>query len=187
MLVSIIMPIYNSADTLAESVDSVVAQDYKLWELIIVDDHSSDNSLEMAEEYSRTDPRIVVIRTEKNVGSGGARNAGISHSKGELIAFLDSDDLWLSKKLDVQVMMFRDEKVSFICSAYQRFNSNTHSTDDVGVPSSLNFRDLLKTNYIGCLTVVLRRSAFNNLKFPEMRKRQDYALWLSLLKPGGKV
>ena len=181
------MPNYNSAGTLDEAVKSVLAQDYTLWELVIIDDQSSDKSLEKAEAYALSDPRISVLRTGRNVGSGAARNIGISSSKGELIAFLDSDDIWLPNKLDVQVKMFSDEKVSFVCSAYQRFNSVTHKTEDVGVPKVITFKDLLNTNYIGCLTVVLRRDAFNNLNFPEMRKRQDYALWLSLLRPGGSV
>jgi glycosyltransferase involved in cell wall biosynthesis len=187
MLVSIIMPTYNSANTLDDAVRSVLAQDYTLWELVIIDDQSSDKSLEIAETYAVIDPRISVLRTGQNVGSGGARNVGIDSSKGQLIAFLDSDDLWLPNKLDVQVKMFSDNRVSFVCSAYQRFNSVTHKTKNVGVPRLITFRDLLKTNYIGCLTVVLRRDAFNNLKFPEMRKRQDYALWLSLIRTGGNV
>lgn len=187
MLVSIIMPTYNSADSLGESVESVMSQSYDSWELIIVDDHSSDTSVEIAKEYARNDPRISVLKTGKNIGSGGARNAGISASKGELIAFLDSDDLWLPKKLETQVQMFRDEKISFVCSAYQRFNVITGKTENVGVPRTIIYSELLKTNYIGCLTVVLRRDAFINLEFPEVRKRQDYALWLSLLKDGGMV
>jgi len=187
VLVSVVMPLYNSASFVADSISSVIDQDYKTWELIIVDDHSLDNSLEIAKKYAAFDPRIIVLTTEKNIGSGGARNLGISRSKGELIAFLDSDDLWLPNKLDLQVRMFIDENVSFVCSAYQRFNTVTHKAENVGVPKLIVFKDLLKTNYIGCLTVVLRRDAFNNLKFPDMRKRQDYALWLSLIRPDDNV
>lgn len=187
MLVSIIMASYNSANTLDEAVRSVLAQDYTLWELIIIDDQSSDNSFQIAESYALTEPRISVLRTGRNVGSGGARNIGIGSSKGDLIAFLDSDDLWFPNKLDLQVKMFSDQRVSFVCSAYQRFHSVTHRTKNVGVPRLIVFEDLLKTNYIGCLTVILRRVAFDNLRFPEMRKRQDYALWLSLIRTGGYV
>ena len=187
MMVSVIMPMYNSASTLADSVASVIAQDYQLWELIIIDDHSSDDSIAIANTLADMDQRIIILKTERNVGSGKARNKGISQAQGELIAFLDSDDLWLPQKLDIQVRMFSDENVNFVCSAYQRFNSVTLKTENVGVPEVLTFDDLLKTNYIGCLTVVLRRKAFSNLIFPEMRKRQDYALWLSLIKVDGKV
>jgi glycosyltransferase involved in cell wall biosynthesis len=187
MLVSIIMPTYNSAKTLDEAIKSVISQEYTFWELLIIDDQSSDKSLEIAESYVAIDARISVLRTDKNLGSGGARNLGISRSKGELIAFLDSDDLWLANKLAFQVNLFSDKSVSFVCSAYERFNTVTQKTQNVGVPRLIVFKDLLKTNYIGCLTVVLRRDAFDNLKFPEMRKRQDYALWLSLIKTGGYV
>jgi len=187
MMVSIIMPMYNSASTLADSVASVIAQDYSSWELIIIDDHSSDDSLAIANTFADSDPRIIVLMTERNGGSGRARNKGIFRAKGELIAFLDSDDLWLRQKLDLQVRMFSDKKVNFVCSAYQRFNSVTLKTENVGVPEVLTFNDLITTNYIGCLTVVLRREAFSNLIFPEMRKRQDYALWLSLIRTGGNV
>lgn len=187
MLVSIIMPTYNSAKTLDEAIQSVLSQEYTFWELVIIDDQSSDKSLKIAEAYANIDARISVLRTGKNLGSGCARNLGISRSKGELIAFLDSDDLWLPNKLAYQVNLFSDKRVSFVCSAYERFNTITQKTQNVGVPRLIVFKDLLKTNYIGCLTVVLRRDAFDNLKFPEMRKRQDYALWLSLIKTGGYV
>ena len=187
MMVSIIMPMFNSASTLTDSVISVLAQDYQSWELIIVDDNSGDESLAVANKFADMDPRIVVLMTDRNVGSGGARNKGILKAKGDLIAFLDSDDLWLPQKLEKQVKMFSDKNINFVCSAYQRFNSVTFETENVGVPNVITFKNLLKTNYIGCLTVVLRRDAFNNLMFPDMRKRQDYALWLSLIRPGDNV
>ncbi len=187
MLVSIIMPSYNSAKTLDDAVTSVLAQTYKSWELIIIDDKSIDKSLKIAKKYALDDPRISVLSTGNNIGSGRARNIGISSSKGELIAFLDSDDLWLPNKLEVQVKMFSDPRIAFVCSAYQRFNTITNETENIGVPKSIEFNELLKTNYIGCLTVVLRRNAYDSIKFPEMRKRQDYALWLSLIKKGGSV
>lgn len=181
------MPSYNSSKTLDDAIRSVQAQSYKLWELIIIDDQSLDESFNIAMEYSLSDPRISVVRSDQNVGSGEARNIAINSANGELIAFLDSDDLWLPNKLDVQVEMFSDKSVTFACSAYQRFHNVTQRTENVGVPEFIEFNDLLKTNYIGCLTVVLRRDAYTNLKFPKMRKRQDYALWLSLIKTGGSV
>lgn len=181
------MPTYNSANNLNDSIKSVLAQDYKLWELIIIDDQSIDESIKIAQSHSLNDSRISVLQTDQNIGSGKARNLGINNSKGDLIAFLDSDDLWLPNKLDVQVKMFSDKRVSFVCSAYQRFHTTTNKTENVGVPKSIEFNDLLKTNYIGCLTVILKREVYKDLKFPEMRKRQDYALWLSLIKNGGRV
>ena len=181
------MPLYNSANTIEDAVQSVLSQKYELWELIIIDDNSSDNSIEIIKRYSSIDSRIIVYKTNKNVGSGQARNIGISHSSGELIAFLDSDDIWLSSKLSTQVKMFENKKVTFVCSGYQRFHTVTNRTENVGVPDIIRYKDLLKTNYIGCLTVILRKSAFKNLQFPDMRKRQDYALWLTLLKDGTKV
>jgi len=181
------MPTYNSEDTLDDAIKSVLAQDYKLWELIIIDDQSEDESIKIAEFYALNDERISVIKTDKNIGSGNARNLGINNSKGELIAFLDSDDLWLTNKLDVQVKMFSDKRTSFVCSAYQRFHNVTNKIENIGVPESIEFSELLKTNYIGCLTVVLRREAYKDLKFPDMRKRQDYALWLTLIKNGSCV
>jgi len=181
------MPLYNSADTIEDAVQSVLSQQYELWELIIIDDNSMDNSMEIAKRYSAIDSRIVVYKTKKNVGSGQARNIGISKSSGELIAFLDSDDMWLSHKLNTQVKMFQNKNVTFVCSGYQKFHNTTNKTESVGVPDRIYYEDMLKTNYIGCLTVILKRSAYKNLQFPDMRKRQDYALWLTLLKDGTKV
>jgi teichuronic acid biosynthesis glycosyltransferase TuaG len=121
-LISIITPCYNSAGFLAQTIESVIAQTYKNWEMIIVDDCSTDASFDIALNYAAKDERIKVYRTEQNCGAALARNKAIKLSQGEYLAFLDSDDIWLPEKIERQLQFMRENNSDFSFTEYEHFN-----------------------------------------------------------------
>ena len=181
-LVSIIMPLYNSEKFLSSSIESVVKQTYKNWELIIVDDRSTDNSLQKAIEYMKKDNRIKIIKLQENSGPAIARNTGIEAANGKFIAFLDSDDMWLPDKLELQLNFMRKTNASFSYTAYKKVNEDGEYRGIVSVPESVTYKKLLNTNVIGCLTAIYNCENLGKIYMPNIKKRQDYALWLKILK-----
>ena len=117
-LVSIIMPMYNAGKFLSKSIESVLEQTYQNWELLLIDDGSKDDSIDIALAFMEKDSRIFLLKNEQNMGIAKTRNKGIEASKGQYIAFLDSDDLWLPNKLEVQVKWMEEKKLLFTCSSY---------------------------------------------------------------------
>ena len=140
-LVSIIMPLYNSEKFLSSSIESVVKQTYKNWELIIVDDRSTDNSLQKAIEYMKKDNRIKIIKLQENSGPAIARNTGIEAANGKFIAFLDSDDMWLPDKLELQLNFMRKTNASFSYTAYKKVNEDGEYRGIVSVPESVTYKN----------------------------------------------
>lgn len=181
-LVSIIMPTYNSKKFLLESIDSVLNQDYTSWELIIVDDCSSDSSYDIAQEFSQIDSRIRSLRLDKNSGAAAARNLGISESNGRFIAFLDSDDVWLPDKLRKQIFFMVENDVCFSFSAYEKMGVDGEFLGSIGVSCKESYRSLLKTCSIGCLTAIYDTERIGKMYMRLDTKREDYALWLDILK-----
>ena len=181
-LVSVIMPSYNTASFVAESVNSVLQQTYQNWELLIVDDCSSDNSEAVLTELSSRDSRIRYFKLPVNQGSAIARNFALEKAQGRYIAFLDSDDLWVPEKLDVQISAMEVNHWPFTYTAYRRIEENGELGEVLGVPTKVSYSDLLKTCVIGCLTAIYDTKYFGKVPMPLMRKSQDYGLWLSLLK-----
>lgn len=179
---SIISPLYNASKFLRATVLSVQNQTCDSWELILVDDCSTDNSLELALELAAEDSRIRVISLEKNSGAAVARNAAVKVSTGRYIAFLDSDDLWLPKKLEAQYSFMKRNNAVFCYSAYEKINEEGVCFGRVDVPSFISYDMLLKTCVIGCLTAVYDTEYFGRVEMPLIRKRQDFGLWLKLLK-----
>jgi glycosyltransferase involved in cell wall biosynthesis len=182
MLVSIITPLYNASNWLEATVNSVLSQTVKDWEMIIVDDCSSDNSYELACKLSEQDKRIKVFQLKKNAGAAAARNKAISEAKGRYIAFLDSDDLWFPQKLEVQLNFMKDKDIAFSYSGYEKIDENGAVFDVVSVPNKLSYKDLLKTNYIGCLTAIYDTQKIKKVLMPINTKREDFATWLLILK-----
>jgi teichuronic acid biosynthesis glycosyltransferase TuaG len=185
-LVSIIMPAHNSERTMGEAVNSVVTQTYPDWELLIIDDASKDSTRRIASEFASDDPRIRVVPLDKNVGVAEARNIGIRTAKGQYLAFLDSDDLWLPAKLQVQLESMRRADASFSFSRYSRIKVDGSIGRPVRIPASVSYRSLLRGNVIGCLTVVIDRLKIPSVSMPHI-SHEDYATWLSILKPGGSA
>ncbi|WP_198780489.1 glycosyltransferase family 2 protein [Shewanella putrefaciens] len=185
-LVSIIMPSYNSSKTIAESIESVLAQTYHNWELLITDDVSVDDTKNIVRSYCEIDNRIKLFELDKNSGAGVSRNNSIRYSKGEYIAFLDSDDLWLPNKLSIQIEFMENNNVLLSYSAYQKFSAVGNS-GIVTPPNSVNYSQLLTGNVIGCLTAIYNAKVLGKRYMPLIRKRQDMGLWLSILKDVDKA
>ncbi|MDE1489882.1 glycosyltransferase family 2 protein [Xenorhabdus bovienii] len=178
-LVSVIMPCYNSGEYIEQSIQSVLSQNYINFELIIIDDYSSDNSVEKIKKFH--DKRIKLIVSKKNGGAGISRNIGIEQAKGRFIAFLDSDDLWKPNKLKDQINFMKENNFSLTYSRYQKF-----CTEGLGKvitpPSTTTYKKLLYCNVIGCLTAIYDTKQLGKHYMPLIRKRQDMGLWLNILK-----
>jgi len=182
-MVSVITPLHNCALFLSDTIESVLAQTLQGLEMIIVDDCSSDNSLEIAHSFARQDSRIRVTRLENNSGPAVARNTAIKMAGGQYIAFLDSDDLWRPEKLEKQIAFMRTNGYAFSYTHYEKISeSGQHLDQYVTPPERLSYSDLLKSNQIGCLTAVYDASILGKVYMPLIRKRQDYGLWLRILK-----
>jgi teichuronic acid biosynthesis glycosyltransferase TuaG len=184
-LVSIVTPVFNAECFLAETIQSVLDQTYSNWELILVDDCSDDNSHQLIQKYMETDDRIQLICLEENQGAAVARNTGIQQATGKYLAFLDSDDLWRPEKLERQVaFMEKDQKV-FSFTSYQLIKEDGTIRDKtIAVPKVVTYDTLLKNTIIGCLTVMLNIEKLGKIQMPTIRTRQDFVLWLSILKQG---
>ncbi|WP_348678646.1 glycosyltransferase family 2 protein [Alcanivorax profundi] len=180
--VSIITPCYNASRTLEATVQSVLSQHYKSWELILVDDKSDDDTIFKAQEYCNRDSRIKLIALTENSGAAIARNAGITQATGRYIAFIDADDLWEQSKLKTQISLMKKNSWALSYTAYSRIKENGASLNTVGVPERVDYRHLLKTNYIGCSTAIYDSDQLGKVLMPLLRKRQDYGLWLKILK-----
>lgn len=184
-LVSIITPSFNSADYLADAIDSVIRQSYPDWELLIVDDKSVDNSVDIAESYAEKDPRIKVISLAEHCGAAIARNAGIHEAKGRYIGFLDSDDFFHSEKLACQLKFMCENGHVLTHTHYQMVDGRTGRLGDtIRAPGILTYKDMLKANRIGCLTAIYDSAQVGKVFMPIIEKRQDYGLWLRILKGG---
>ncbi|MFA5528540.1 MAG: glycosyltransferase family 2 protein [Peptostreptococcales bacterium] len=181
-LVSVITPSYNSSLFIEKTINSVLAQSYEKWEMIIVDDCSSDNSIDVIEKYVTNDSRIKLILLDKNSGAAVARNTAIQYAKGRFIAFLDSDDSWHKDKLTHQVQFMLLNNYVLTYTAYHKINENGEFIGNINIPEKINYRQLLKTNVIGCLTAMYDSHKLGKIEFPLIRKRQDFALWLKILK-----
>ena len=182
-MVSIITANYNSEQFIKQTIDSVLAQTYIDWEMIIVDDVSSDKSTEIIEEYIQKDKRIKLIRLDKNSGPAIARNRAIEEANGRYIAFLDSDDYWQKDKLSNQLSFMKEKKSELSFTSYESIDEITGETlRCISVPPYVDYETLLKQNIMGCLTVMYDTQRLGKVMMPDIVKRQDYALWLKLLK-----
>jgi glycosyltransferase involved in cell wall biosynthesis len=182
-LVSVITASYNTAPFISQTIESVLHQSYQNWEMIIVDDRSSDNSTEVIRHFADADPRITLIVLEQNGGPAIARNKAIETARGRYLAFLDSDDLWHAHKLKTQIAFMQKNNYAFTYSYYDMIDEEGHSLHKSRiVPDKLSYRDMLKTNYIGCLSAIYDTKMLGKITMPLIRKRQDYGLWLRILK-----
>ncbi len=189
-MVSIITPMYNSSKFIHWTVQSVLSQVYKNWEMIIIDDCSTDSSVDIIKSYISVDNRIKLILNETNLGAAPSRNLGIKKANGRYIAFLDSDDVWLPTKLNDQLNFMEKNKVAFSYCSYEIIDEDgNHIKDMIIKKDKPLYFDLLKSNYIGCLTVILDLKLMNEKMpyMPNIKTRHDHGLWLSLIKQGIKV
>lgn len=182
--VSVITPTYNAAGLVRATIDSVFSQTFPDWEMIIVDDHSTDNTFDILTSYVEKDSRIRPILQKQGIkGPAEARNLAIENAQGRFIAFLDSDDLWHPQKLEKQIGFMEAEQEAF---TYTRYYKIDQSSKIIGafedIPERLTYKDLLKTCPIGCLTAVYDTACFGKVYMPDIPRGQDYGLWLRLLK-----
>jgi glycosyltransferase involved in cell wall biosynthesis len=183
-LVSIITPSFNCEKFIAETIVSVQNQTYKNWELIIVDDCSTDNSITIINEFLKKDNRIKLIKLEVNSGPAIARNKGIELSKGKYIAFLDGDDRWLTEKLELQLNFMESKQIPLSFTSYFSVNEGNENLKLIRAKKQVTYRKLLTNNYIGCLTAIYSTEKLGKVYFPNIKKRQDWALWLKITKKG---
>jgi glycosyltransferase involved in cell wall biosynthesis len=180
--VSIITPSHNCSAFISETIQSVLNQSFSDWEMIIVDDCSTDNSVEVIQSFVELDSRIKLIQLSENSGAAVARNRAIEAAQGRYIAFLDSDDLWLPYKLEKQLAFMQSNDYPFSYAAYDKIDENGQVFGHIGVPEKVCYSDLLKMCSIGCLTAMYDTAYFGKVYMPLIRKRQDLGLWLRLLK-----
>jgi len=180
-LVSIIMPLYNSEKYLKEAIESVINQSYQNWELIIVDDKSTDSSLEIVKTYTKEEQRICLILLKSNSGPTQARNRAIEEAKGKYIAFLDSDDMWLPNKLQCQIEFMNTHDLMLTYAAYETMDEYSNYINTRPCLQKITYNDMLKSNHIGNLTGMYDVDFFGKVYLEEVG-HEDYVLWLHLLK-----
>lgn len=186
-LISIITPVYNSEKFLEAAITSVQNQTYSNWQLILIDDASTDSSEKIAKEFYSGDSRISYEKLPVNRGAAVCRNRAIELAKGEYIAFLDSDDFWAPDKLEIQLsfMQRKDCDVSFSNYLLIDEQGNSLGRRIVAMPV-LSYEKQLRNNYIGNLTGMYRSATIGKVFSPPLRKRQDWGLWLEAIKRSGK-
>lgn len=182
-LVSIITPTYNCGRFIAETIESVQAQTYKNWEMLIVDDCSTDDTKSVVVQYAEKDARVKYFCLETNSGAAVARTEAMRRAEGEYMAFCDSDDLWMSDKLDKQLAYMKATGHTFTCTAYEQMDENGKSLERVIQPKmKCDYNRLLLDCPVGNSTVMYNVSAMGKFEVPNIRKRNDDALWLQMLK-----
>ena len=183
--VSIITPTYNSERFIRACIDSIRMQTWQDWQLLIVDDCSSDDTVKIIESYKRNDLRIFVLHNHRHLGPAGSRNLAIEQASGRFIAFLDSDDLWAPHKLETQVRFMEESGAALSYTGYEKMLENgTKMHRIVHVPATISYKGLLNHNFIGCLTAMYDTDQTGKVYMPEIKRRQDFGLWLRILKAG---
>ncbi len=183
-LVSIITPMYNSEKFIDATIQSVQSQTYQNWEMIIVDDASTDRSIEIVKKIMATEPRLHLKQLADNLGPAHTRNNGIKLAKGRFLAFLDSDDLWHKDKLEKQIKFMQKNHYAFTYTGFEKINEDGKVIGTIfPYKEEVCYHDLLKSNHIGCLTAMIDLKILGyKMYMPDIKKRQDQGLWLEILK-----
>ncbi|MNL12039.1 putative teichuronic acid biosynthesis glycosyltransferase TuaG [compost metagenome] len=182
-LVSIITPTYNAEKFITETLKSVQNQTYQNWEMILVDDASTDETVKIISDFAEKDSRIKLFKLEKNSGNGFARNIALEKSVGKYIAYLDADDLWFSMKLEKQLQFLKTNNLPFTFSFYDCIDEEGNSLNRrVEAPINLTYDELFFCNYVGNLTAIYDADYFGKIVIEATQKRQDWRLWLTILK-----
>lgn len=185
-LVSIITSNYNCERFIEQTIKSVQAQTYQNWEMLIQDDCSTDGSYDMALRMAEKDSRIKVERNKKNSGAAVTRNNAIKRSKGQYLAFLDSDDIWLAEKLEKQLKFMHDNNSDFSFTRYEHISEEGESLGvQANVVDKTTYKGLLHHCWLGCLTVMYKQDLNHKIYGPDVCKSNDYALFLKVIKEIG--
>lgn len=180
-LVSIVMPLYNCENYVTEAIQSVITQSYKNWELIVVDDCSTDRSHLIVQDLTNDESRIKLHTMPQNSGVASVRNFATKKAIGQYIAFLDCDDVWLPEKLEKQISMMQRDKVFLSYSAYSTIDENSSVTGFFNVSKEVTYNDMLKSSTIGTLTMIYNVAELGKIYFKNIG-HEDYAMKLDLLK-----
>lgn len=182
-LVSVVIPMYNSSSYITPTIKSALNQTYNNIEVLVVDDCSNDNSVEVVNNLAKEDSRLRCVPQEKNQGAAVARNRGIKEAKGQYIAFLDSDDLWAEDKIEKQVALMKAKDAAFVYCAYDWVDENdTQIKSKVKIKERVRYKDLLTKTYICTPAAIYDRNVIGDVEMPLRRTGQDYAFWMVLLE-----
>lgn len=186
--VTIIMPVYNCERYIEAAIQSVILQTYPHWELIVIDDGSSDSTCSIVRKMEQKDSRIKLLRNPENMGTARTRNRGLDLSAGDYVAFLDSDDTWQPDKLLLQIQKMQRENGDISYTSYAIIDNEGNAIKKTYiVPETTTFDDLLKENVIGCSTVMLSGDMAKKYRFIQDFYHEDYCLWLDMLCDGCKA
>ncbi|MCD7894947.1 MAG: glycosyltransferase [Erysipelotrichaceae bacterium] len=186
-LISIITPSFNSEKYITDTIESVLNQSFKNFEMIIVDDCSSDSTCKIVESYMNTDDRIKLYKLENNSGAAVARNTALDISKGRFIAYLDADDIWKKDKLEKQVSFMLSTDIAFSCTSYEVIDDLGKDLEkEIHMLIKVDYESFLKNNLLQTVGIMVDTSKIDKslLKMPLIRRRQDAATWLQILKAG---
>lgn len=183
--ISIITPVYNSEKYLMQTIETVINQTYKNWEMILVDDCSTDESANIIKQYSAKDSRIKYYKLKENSGAAVARNFALENSTGRFIAYLDADDLWKKDKLEKQMNFMLNNNYAFTCTSYEKIDEKGESKDKIiKMPQKVNYNLYLRNTIIQTVGIMVDTKIIDKqlLIMPNIRRRQDAATWCQLLK-----
>lgn len=182
-MVSVIMPAYNASKTIHEAIESVIGQTYSDWELIVINDCSKDDTLDILKTYAKDDARIKIINNDVNSGVSISRNRGVQAAAGEYIAFLDSDDMWRNDKLQKQTDLMNRKKavISYTASSFINEVGQTYGYV-MPAENRTNLDTLLKKNLLSCSSVMIRASIMKKIKMPGDEMHEDYYVWIKVLR-----
>ena len=185
-LISIIMPSYNCEKWIKETLACVQNQTYTNWELVITDDASTDNTVELIKQEQKTDSRIKLYVSDKNQGAGKTRNNSLSHCQGRYIAYFDSDDLWTPEKLEHQLNYMKENSIAMCYTDYDLVNDEGEYRKRVSVPKSVTYDSYLKRPITCTHSIMFDTNVVDKklLIMPDIRRGQDGATWLQVLKTG---
>lgn len=186
--VSVIMPCYNMERFIADTIQSVINQTYADWELLVVDDASSDKTVEVVQSFCEKDPRICLEVKSEHSGIANTRNRCLQMAKGRFLAFLDSDDLWHPDKLEQQLNFMTEHHIGFSYTSYDCVNESGHPLNKtIKTAGNLDYKAYLRNTIIGCSTVMIDTEKVGLVIVPDFRTSEDAATWLDILKKGFKA
>ncbi len=181
-LVSIIIPYFKKKKFIKQTIDSVVSQTYKKYEVILVYDDIDFSDLSYIKKIIKNVKKKKIVINNKNSGAGISRNIGINNSKGKFIAFLDADDVWSKNKLNEQINFMKNQNVDFSFTSYSIINDKNHVNRNVVADKNMTYEKLIKSCDIGLSTVIIKSKLLKLHRFPSIKTKEDYVLWLKLSK-----
>jgi len=185
---SVIMPAYNSARYISDAIESVKNQTFQNWELIVIDDGSSDGTAQIVKSFSSGDERIVLYESGERLGVSAARNKAVSLARGEWIAFLDSDDMWAPSKLEKQIALAEKKECRFVFTGSAFIDENGRFYKGIfKAPEAVGYERLKNHNVISCSSVFIKKELFESVGMEGDYMHEDYAAWLKILKNGEKA